>query len=89
MARMRTVSFQVIGVIKTGVEEMDRGMALVSISDVQRLLGLDKAVTDIVIRVHSLNHLDSLAQTLRKQLAGPRSGNNDLVGNFAHPSAVD
>jgi putative ABC transport system permease protein len=66
---MKTVAFQVIGVIKTGVEEMDRGMALVSISDVQNLLGLDKAVTDIVIRVHSLRHLDRLVQTLKKQLA--------------------
>jgi putative ABC transport system permease protein len=66
---VKTASFRVIGIIKTGIEEMDRGMALVSIQDSQNLLGLDKGVTDIVIRVHSLNRLNDLAQSLKKEWA--------------------
>jgi putative ABC transport system permease protein len=66
---MKTATFRVLGIIKTGIEEMDRGMGVVSIRDSQKLMVLDEAVTDIVIRVRSINRLNQLVQSLKKQMA--------------------
>jgi ABC-type lipoprotein release transport system permease subunit len=59
----------VIGIIKTGVEEMDRMMAFVSLEDSRNLLGLGQGVTDLVVRVRNLKGLDGPARSLKKESA--------------------
>ncbi len=66
---LKTDSFRIIGIIKTGTEELDRGLALVSLGDSQRLLDLNQAVTDVIVRVRNLSQLEGLEQSLRKELA--------------------
>jgi putative ABC transport system permease protein len=62
--------FKVIGTVKTGVEDIDKGMALVTLEDAQALLGLGKAVTDVVVRTNNLSSLDEMKRSLEKQLTG-------------------
>jgi putative ABC transport system permease protein len=66
---VKTATFQVIGLIKTGIEEMDRGLGLISLADSQKLLGLGRAITDVVVRVRDLSRLNDLVQSLKKELA--------------------
>ena len=62
-------AFRVIGLIKTGVEEIDKGIAFVLLKDVQRVLILEEAVTDFVLRVNSFDRIDGVTQFLKTQLA--------------------
>ena len=64
------MTLRVAGIMKTGVPEIDKGMALAALGDVQGLLGLEKGVTDVVVRTRSLSRLDETAKALRKDLAG-------------------
>jgi putative ABC transport system permease protein len=61
-------AFRVKGIIKTGVEEIDKGVAFVHLQDVQRMLVLKEAVTDFVIRVDSFDRLNGVAQVLKAKL---------------------
>ncbi len=61
-------AFRVIGLIKTGVEEIDKGIAFVLLKDVQRVLILEEAVTDFVLRVNSFDRINGVTQFLKTQL---------------------
>jgi putative ABC transport system permease protein len=63
-------AFRVVGLIKTGVEEIDKGIAFVPLQDVQRILILGGAITDFVIRTQSFDRLDRVAERLKTHLSG-------------------
>jgi putative ABC transport system permease protein len=67
---VKSRTFKAIGTIKTGVEDVDKGMALVTLEDAQAMLGLGKMVTDIVVKTHNLSSLDETKRVLEKQLSG-------------------
>jgi ABC-type lipoprotein release transport system permease subunit len=62
-------AFLVVGTVKTGVEEIDKGMALVTLADAQTMLGLGGGITDIVLHIHNLSRLEQFVRALRKQLS--------------------
>ena len=61
-------AFRVKGIIRTGVEEIDKGVAFVHLQDVQRMCVLEGAITDFVIRVDSFDHLNGLARVLKTKV---------------------
>lgn len=61
-------AFRVSGLMKTGAEEIDKAIALISLDDLQEMLVLDSAVTDFVIKAGSFDVIEQVALDLRRQL---------------------
>ncbi len=62
-------AFRVIGIIKTGVEEIDKGIAFTLLRDLQRILILESAITDFVIRIDSFDNIDKVQAFLKRNLS--------------------
>jgi len=61
-------AFRVKGLIKTGVEEIDKSMAFVTLQDTQKLLSIGTGVTDFVLRVSSFDDVNFWANQLKMQI---------------------
>jgi len=65
----RMKRFTVAGVFEAGHNEIDRGLALVNIADLQRLLRID-GVTGVRLKLHDMNRSFEVARDLALQLPG-------------------
>jgi len=65
---LATAAFEVCGIIDTGAEEIDKNLAVITLSDAQELLTLEDKVSEIVLKISSLKEVDKLTLTLRGQL---------------------
>lgn len=63
-------AFRVTGIMKTGVEEIDKGVAFVQVKDLQKMLVLNGAITDFVIKAGSFERINGVAQSLKQELSG-------------------
>lgn len=61
-------AYEVIGLIDTGAEEIDKNLALITLKAAQDLLVLNKKVSEVVIKTDSLKQVDSVAETIKRRL---------------------
>lgn len=67
-SRPTSVAFLVRGVFRTGINELDQGYVEVPICELQRALGLGRAVTQVSLHLASLEHTAPVTAALRQQL---------------------
>ncbi len=65
----RTKRFTVSGVFEAGYNEIDRGLAVVNMADMQRVLRMDGA-TGVRLKLHDMNQAAVVARDLALQLPG-------------------
>src|SRR4029077_19905078 len=61
----------VIGLMKTGMSEIDSTMVFMGLSDAQKFFDLGGAVTNIEIRVNDVNRAQQVAKDLQRRLGFP------------------
>ena len=61
-------AYEVCGIIEAGAEEIDKGLALITLKAAQELLVLEKRASEIVIKVSSLDRIDEITATLRNKI---------------------
>jgi lipoprotein-releasing system permease protein len=63
--------FLVIGLLKTGMSEIDSTLVLMGLADAQKFFELDGAVTNIEIRVADVNRSREVADEIQRRLGFP------------------
>lgn len=63
-------AFRVRGVVASGIPDIDRGLALVTLQSSQSWLGLGDGATEIVVRTREFEEVDPLADALQAQFGG-------------------
>lgn len=63
--------FTVSGVFEAGYQEYDKGLAVVNMSDLQRLTRMGDGVTGVRLRLHDMNLAWEVARDLALKLKGP------------------
>ena len=63
--------FTVSGLFEAGYQEADRGLAVVNIEDLQRLLRMGDAVTGVRLQMHDMDQAFAVARDLALKLEGP------------------
>ena len=68
--------FRVSGVFEAGYNEFDKGLAVVNLSDLQRLLRMGEGVTGVRLKLHDMDLAFDVGRALALKLQGddPRSG---------------
>lgn len=61
-------AYRLCGIIDSGAEEIDKGMALITLKDAQELLVLDKKISEFAIRTGSVYKSGSVSQRLKQNL---------------------
>jgi len=62
--------FTVSGMFEAGYQEFDRNLAIIHLSDAQRVLRLGGAVTGVRLKLHDMNQAFDVARDLALQLGG-------------------
>ncbi|RYZ68831.1 MAG: lipoprotein-releasing system transmembrane subunit LolC, partial [Lysobacteraceae bacterium] len=63
--------FKVSGVFEAGYNEIDKGLAVVNMSDLQRVLKMGEGVTGVRLRLHDMDQSWEVAGDLAQDLRGP------------------
>lgn len=63
--------FTVSGIFEAGYQEYDKGLAVVNIHDVQRLMRMGDGVTGVRLRMHDMDQAWEVARDLALRLRGP------------------
>src|SRR3546814_15460018 len=63
--------FTVSGIFEAGYQEYDKGLAVVNIHDVQRLMRMGDGVTGVRLRMHDMDLAWEVARDLAQRLKGP------------------
>lgn len=63
--------FTVSGIFEAGYQEFDRGLAVVNIEDLQRLLRMGDGVTGVRLQMHDMDQAYAVARELALKLEGP------------------
>jgi lipoprotein-releasing system permease protein len=63
--------FTVIGIFEAGYQEYDKGLAVVNLSDAQRLMRMGDGVTGVRLRMHDMDLAWEVARDLALRLKGP------------------
>ena len=63
--------FKVSGVFEAGYNEIDKGLAVVNMSDLQRVLKMGQGVTGVRLRLHDMDQSWEVAGDLAQDLRGP------------------
>src|SRR3546814_4283980 len=63
--------FTVSGIFEAGYQEYDKGLAVVNIHDVQRLMRMGDGVTGVRLRMHDMDLAWEVARDLALRLKGP------------------
>ncbi len=63
--------FTVSGTFEAGYNEIDRGLALVHLADMQRVLRLGEGVTGVRLKLHDMDQAWQVARDLAEALDGP------------------
>ncbi|WP_240098899.1 lipoprotein-releasing ABC transporter permease subunit [Thermomonas flagellata] len=63
--------FRVSGIFEAGYNEFDKGLAVVNLQDLQRLLRMGEGVTGVRLRLHDMDQAFAVARDLALRLGGP------------------
>ena len=63
--------FKVSGIFEAGYNEFDKGLAVVNLSDLQRVLRMGEGVTGVRLRLHDMDQAFAVARALALKLKGP------------------
>ena len=63
--------FKVSGIFEAGYNEFDKGLAVVNLSDLQRVLRMGEGVTGLRLRLHDMDQAFAVARALALKLKGP------------------
>ncbi len=63
--------FKVSGVFEAGYNEIDKGLAVVNMSDLQRVLKMGDGVTGVRLKLHDMDQSWNVARDLAENLQGP------------------
>ena len=63
--------FKVSGIFEAGYNEFDKGLAVVNLSDLQRVLRMGEGVTGVRLRLHDMDQAFAVARNLAMRLKGP------------------
>ena len=63
--------FKVSGVFEAGYNEIDKGLAVVNMSDLQRVLKMGDGVTGVRLKLHDMDQSWNVARDLAENLRGP------------------
>jgi lipoprotein-releasing system permease protein len=63
--------FKVSGVFEAGYNEFDKGLAVVNLSDLQRVLRMGEGVTGVRLKLHDMDRAFDVARDLALKLKGP------------------
>lgn len=66
---LRDAFCRIVGVLRTGSEQFDRGSIMMPLRKAQELLGLEDRVSVVVISLESLDHIEKAKEKLRAALA--------------------
>lgn len=61
-------AYEVAGIIETGAEEIDKGLALITLKAAQDLLVLNGKVSEIVLKLGSLGEVDAATRLLKTKI---------------------
>jgi lipoprotein-releasing system permease protein len=65
--------FIVSGIFEAGYNEFDKGLAVVSMKDLQRVLRMGEGVTGVRLKLHDMDKAFDVARDLALELGGPYS----------------
>ena len=63
--------FKVSGIFEAGYNEYDKGLAVVSMKDLQRVLRMGEGVTGVRLKMHDMDQAFEVARALAMKLKGP------------------
>ena len=63
--------FKVSGIFEAGYNEFDKGLAVVNLTDLQRVLRMGEGVTGVRLRLHDMDQAFAVARALALNLKGP------------------
>ncbi|MBN8717357.1 MAG: lipoprotein-releasing ABC transporter permease subunit [Xanthomonadales bacterium] len=63
--------FRVSGIFEAGYNEFDKGLAVVNLNDLQRVLRMGEGVTGVRLRLHDMDQAFDVARALALKLKGP------------------
>ena len=63
--------FKVSGIFEAGYNEFDKGLAVVNLADLQRVLRMGAGVTGVRLRLHDMDQASAVARALALKLKGP------------------
>ena len=63
--------FKVSGIFEAGYNEFDKGLAVVNLSDLQRLLRMGEGVTGVRLKLHDMDQAFDVGRGLALKLKGP------------------
>ena len=63
--------FKVSGVFEAGYNEFDKGLAVVNLQDLQRLLRMGEGVTGVRLKLHDMDQAFDVGRALAQKLKGP------------------
>ena len=63
--------FKVSGIFEAGYNEFDKGLAVVNLADLQRVLRMGAGVTGVRLRLHDMDQAFAVARALALNLKGP------------------
>ena len=63
--------FKVSGIFEAGYNEIDKGLAVVNMSDLQRVLKMGEGVTGVRLKLHDMDRSWEVARDLAEHLQGP------------------
>ena len=65
---LANAAYRVSGIMDTGAEELDKGLAIITLHAAQELFVLEDKVSEIAIRTRSLNEVEAIAKQLKGAL---------------------
>ncbi len=65
---LAAAAYNVAGLLDTGTEEIDKGLALITIKAAQELFVLNKKISEVVIKTDSLDSIDSITEKIKRRV---------------------
>ena len=79
--------FHVSGIFEAGYNEFDKGLAVVNLQDLQRLLRMGDGVTGVRLKLHDMDQAFEVARDLATKLQGPMPNSGFRVSDWTQDNA--
>ncbi|MDP2928617.1 MAG: ABC transporter permease [Candidatus Omnitrophota bacterium] len=62
-------AYRVGGIMDTGTEELDKGLAIISLNAARELFVMGEKISEVAVRINDIKNVDAIAGNLKKSLA--------------------